>query len=149
VAPGAKTDPIAVCLDADVVIAGLFSTSGASHAILVLGEVGLLRIVLPAAAIEEVRRNLRQKLPEALRAFESFLTSILVESYTPIPADIRRARPLAHDKDVPIMAAAFGSKSAILVTHNTRHFKSCDDLRVVRPRTLITEARAWMARFGR
>jgi len=149
VAPGAKTEPVAVCLDADVVIAGLFSTSGASHAILVLGEVGLLRIVLPAAAIEEVRRNLGRKLPDALPAFESFLSSLFVETSTPTPADIRRARPLAHDKDVPIMAAAFCANSAILVTHNTRHFKSCDDLRVLRPRTLITEARAWMARFGR
>ena len=148
-APGAKTDPVAVCLDADVVIAGLFSTSGASHAILVLGEVGLLRIVLPAAAVEEVRRNLGKKLPEALHSFESFLTASFVETATPTPADIRRARPLAHDKDVPIMAAALGSESAILVTHNTKHFKSCEDLRVVRPRTLITEARAWMARYGR
>jgi len=149
VARGAKTDPVAVCLDADVVIAGLFSTSGASHAILVLGEVGLLRIVIPAAAIQEVRRNLGKKLPDALPAFESFLTSIFVESSTPTSADTRRARALAHDKDVPIMAAALGSESTILVTHNTKHFKSCDDLRVVRPRSLITEARAWMARFGR
>ncbi len=30
-APPGKTEPVAVCLDADVVIAGLFSTSGASH----------------------------------------------------------------------------------------------------------------------
>ena len=36
-----RTDPVAVCLDADVVTAGLFSRAGASHAILVLGEVGL------------------------------------------------------------------------------------------------------------
>ena len=148
-APGAKTDPVVVCLDADVVIAGLFSTSGASHAILVLGEVGLLRIVLPAAAIEEVRRNLGKKLPEALPAFESFLASRFVETSTPTSADTKRARPLAHDKDVPIMAAALAANSAILGTHNTRHFKSCDDLRVVRPRTLLTEARSWMARFGR
>ena len=148
-ARGAKTEPVAVCLDADVVIAGLFSTSGASHAILVLGEVGLLRIVLPAAAIEEVRRNLGQKLPDALPSFESFLKSLFVEVSNPTSADMRRARPLAHDKDVPIMAAALGAKATILVTHNTRHFKSGNDMRVVRPRTLITEARAWMARFGR
>ena len=148
-APGAKTEPVAVCLDADVVIAGLFSTSGASHAILVLGEVGLLRIVLPAAAIDEVRRNLGKKLPEALPSFESFLTSPFVETTTPTAAHKKRARPLAHHKHVPIMAAALGSKSAILVSHNTRHFKSCDDVRVVRPRTLLTEARAWMAQFGR
>lgn len=141
-APGAKTELIGVCLDADVVIAGQFSTSGASHAILVLGQVGLLRIVLPVAAVKEVRRKLGEMLPKALPAFESFLTSIYVESSTPTSADTRRARSLAHEKDVPIMASAFASNSAILVTHNTKHFESSKDVRVVRPRTLITEARA-------
>jgi predicted nucleic acid-binding protein len=148
VAPGAKTEPVAVCLDADVVIAGLFSRAGASHAILVLGEVGLLRIVLPAAAIEEARRNIEQKLPEALPAFDVFLSSPFVETFRPKPRHTSRARPLAHDKDVPIMAAAVGSGAGILVTHNTKHFESGEGVRVVRPRTLITEARAWMARFG-
>jgi len=38
-----KTEPLPVCIDADVLIAGLLSRTGASHAILVLGELGLLR----------------------------------------------------------------------------------------------------------
>ncbi len=148
-APGAKTEPVAVCLDADVVIAGLFSRAGASHAILVLGEVGLLRIVLPEAAVKEARRNLEGKLPEALPAFEIFVASPFVETFRPTPRHVSRARRLAHDKDVPIMAAAVGAGAGILVTHNTKHFESGEGVRVVRPRTLITEARAWMARFGR
>ena len=53
-----KTEPLPVCVDADVLIAGLLSRTGASHAILVLGEIGLLRLVLPEAAVAEVRRNL-------------------------------------------------------------------------------------------
>jgi len=149
VAPGGKTEPVAVCLDADVVIAGLFSRAGASHAILVLGEVGLLRLVLPDAAVEEVRRNLEKKLPDALPSFDAFLKSPFIETYAPTPADRRRARRLAGRKDVPIMASALGVGAALLVTHNVKHFESSDGLRVVRPRTLVTEARAWMARFGR
>ena len=47
----AKTEPLAVCVDADVLIAGLLSRTGASHAILVLGEVGLLRLILPEVAV--------------------------------------------------------------------------------------------------
>lgn len=146
---GAKTEPAAVCLDADVVIAGLISRAGASHAIMVLGVIGLLRIVLPAAAIEEARSNLQQKLPEALPAFEVFLASSFVETFRPVPHHTTRARRLAHAKEVPIMAAAIGAGAGILVTHNTKHFESGEGVRVVRPRTLITEARAWMARFGR
>lgn len=148
-APRGKTEPITICLDADVVIAGLFSRAGASHAILVLGEVGLLHIVLPTAAVEEIRRNLGEKLPEALPGFESLLAAPFVSTCTPGSTDLRRARPLAHEKDAPIMAAAMRAEAAILVAHNTRHFESGEGVRVVRPRTLIWEARAWMARFGR
>ena len=71
-----KTEPLPVCVDADVLIAGLLSRTGASHAILVLGEIGLLRLVLPEAAVAEVRRNLVAKLPEAAPLFEEFLRSV-------------------------------------------------------------------------
>ncbi|MHC4224454.1 MAG: hypothetical protein ACYSX0_01345 [Planctomycetota bacterium] len=46
------------------------------------------------------------------------------------------------------MAAAPGSGKSLLATHNTRHFTAPEELRVLRPRQLIEEARAWMARFG-
>jgi hypothetical protein len=67
-----KTEPLPVCVDADVLIAGLLSRTGASHAILVLGELGLLRLVVPEAAVEEVRRNLTAKLPDSVPLFEEF-----------------------------------------------------------------------------
>src|SRR5439155_2018100 len=63
-----KTEPLPVCVDADVLIAGLLSRTGASHAILVLGEIGLLRLVLSEAAVAEVRRNLVAKLPRLPRS---------------------------------------------------------------------------------
>ena len=70
-----KTESVLVCVDADVLIAGLLSRTGASHAILVLGELGLLRLVLPEAAVAEVRRNLASELPEAAPLFE-FLRAV-------------------------------------------------------------------------
>jgi predicted nucleic acid-binding protein len=145
--PG-KTEPLPVCIDADVLIAGLLSRTGASHAILVLGEVGLLRLVLPEAAVAEVRRNLAAKLPEAAPLFEEFLRTVPVEIRRPTPHDRERARELADPKDIPILAAAIGAGARVLVTHNIRHFRSRGDVRVVRPRMLIEEARAWMASFG-
>lgn len=144
-----KTEPVSVCLDADVLIAGLFSRTGASHAILVLGEIGLLALVLPEAAIDEVRRNLSAKLSEAVPLFKEFLRSVPVRIYRPTAQDRERARSLADAKDVPIFAAAIGAGAPLLVTHNVRHFRSGEGVRVVRPRTLIEEARAWMAAFGR
>jgi uncharacterized protein len=148
VAPPEKTEPLPVCVDADVLIAGLLSRTGASHAILVLGEVGLLRLVLPEAAVAEVRRNLVTKLPEAAPLFEEFLRAVPVHIYRPTSHDRARARELADPKDIPILAAAIGAGARLLVTHNIRHFRSGEGVRVVRPRTLIEEARAWMASFG-
>jgi predicted nucleic acid-binding protein len=149
VARTGKTDPVPVCVDADVLIAGLLSRSGASHAILILGEIGLLSLVLPESVIEEVRRNLAAKLADALPLFEEFLRSVRVRIYRPTPRDRDRARPLADPKDVPVLAAAIGAGASLLVTHNVRHFRSGEGVRVVRPRTLMEEARAWMAAFGR
>ena len=71
-----KTEPLPVCVDTDVLIARLLSRTGASHAILVLGELGLLRLVLPEAAVAEVRRNLAAKLPEAAPFSEELLRSV-------------------------------------------------------------------------
>ena len=143
-----KTEPLPVCVDADVLIAGLLSRTGASHAILVLGELGLLRLVLPEAAVAEVRRNLAAKLPEAAPLFEEFLRAVPLQLHRPTPHDRERARELADAKDVPIFAAAIGAGARILVTHNIRHFRSGEGVRVVRPRTLIEEVRGWLASLG-
>lgn len=105
--------------------------------------------MLPEAAVGEVRRDLSAKLPEALPLFEEFLRSVPVRVYRPTAQDGERARSLADPKEVPILAAAIGSGTPLLVTHNVRHFRSGEGVRVVRPRTLIGEARAWMAAFGR
>ena len=146
-APPEKTEPLLVCVDADVLIAGLLSRTGASHAILLLGELGLVRLVLPEAAVDEVRRNLAAKLPEAAPLFEEFLRVVPVQIHRPTSRDRDRASQLADVKDVPILAAAMGAGARLLVTHNIRHFRSGEGVRVVRPRTLIEEARAWMSSF--
>jgi hypothetical protein len=81
--------------------------------------------------------------------FEEFLDAVPVQIYRPTPHDRERARELADAKDVAILAAAIGARARMLVTHNIRHFRSGEGVRVVRPRTLIEEARAWMGSFGR
>jgi predicted nucleic acid-binding protein len=149
VARPAKTEPLAVCVDSDVMIAGLMSTKGASHAILVLGELGLFRILVPKVAVEEVRRNLQARLPDAIPFFDQFLACPAVRVCSGSAKDAVAAKPHAETEDVPILAAAIGSGAALLVTHNTRHFTSTDSVRVLRPSALLEEARAWIATRGR
>lgn len=102
-----KPEPVRACLDADVLIAGLLSRTGASHAILVLGEIGLLDMVLPEAAVEEVRRNLSTKLPEAAPLFEEFLRAVAVRVYRLTPRDRERAR----DSPTPRTSRFWGRRS--------------------------------------
>ena len=146
--PHEKTDAPRICLDSDVVIAGLFSTEGASHALLVLAEMGLLSVVLPSAAVEEVERNLEAKLPEASPLLGRFLDAPWVEIHTPSLAAEKAARAHAHPKDVSILAAAISTDATVLVTHNTRHYWKCPSVRVLKPASLLREIRAWMIRFG-
>jgi len=148
VAQPEKTEPLPVCVDADVLIAGLLSRTGASHAILVLGELGLLRLVIPETAVVEVRRNLAAKLPEAAPLFEEFLRSVPLQIQRPTAHDREGASELAEAKDIPILAAAIGARTHLLVTHNVRHFRSGHGVRIVRPRTLIEELRGWMGSFA-
>ncbi len=147
VAPPEKTERLLVCLDADVVIAGLMSRTGASHAIRVLGEIGLLRTVLPEAAVAEVRRNVDAKLPEALPLFEEFLPSGGIRICRPTTRSGTSAR-LRRPEGRSDLCAALGAGASLLVTHNARHLRSGEGVRVVRPRTLIEEVRAWMSSFG-
>jgi len=147
--PPDRAEPPLVCADADVLVAGLFSTTGASHALLVLGEIGLVRIVVPAAAVTETERNVRRLLPAALPHLERFLTHAAVTVVVPQAADLRRAKGRAHVKDEPILAAAYAARASVLVTHNVRHFRGTQDLSVVRPAQFIRELRAWIAGWSR
>ena len=144
----AKTEPLAVCIDSDVLIAGLMSTRGASYAVLVLGELGLFTLVVPEAAVEEVHRNLGRLLPEALPLFEQFLACPAVRVRSGSSRHVTTAKAHADAKDVPILAAAIGSGARLLVTHNVRHFRGSDAVRVLRPSALLEEARAWIAERG-
>jgi hypothetical protein len=124
------------------------STKGASHAILVLGELGLFTLIVPKAAVEEVRRNLRDLLPETIPLFDQFLSCRAVQVRAGSGKDETAARTHADSKDIPILAAAIGSGAGLLVTHNTRHFASTPSVRVLRPSALLEEARAWIASRG-
>jgi hypothetical protein len=92
--------------------------------------------------VAEVTRNLASELPDVAPLFEESLRAVPVKIYRPTPQDRERARELADAKDVAILAAAIGAGAGILATHDIRHFRSSEGVRVVRPRTLIEEARA-------
>jgi hypothetical protein len=74
--PPAKSEPPLAGADAEAPIAGLFSTKGASRPLLVFAEFGLVRVAVPAAAVDEVRRNVAQQLSAAPMARTGSGTSV-------------------------------------------------------------------------
>ncbi len=65
-------DPTAprIFLDTSVNYSGLMSQRGASHALLLLAELGLLRPVTCNYVMEELHNSLQHKAPEILPLFE-------------------------------------------------------------------------------
>lgn len=70
--------------------------------------------------LEETRRNLADKAPQAIAAFE-LLTEVLGASVvTPSNAAVRRAAGVVNLKDAPIVAAAIRARADYLATHDVK-----------------------------
>ena len=61
-------DPTAprIFLDSSVLISGIMSQRGASYALLLLAELGLIRVIVCPYIRKETERNLALKVPEIL-----------------------------------------------------------------------------------
>jgi predicted nucleic acid-binding protein len=124
--PEAESDapaPLRIFCDADVLIAGAASTTGASHILLQLSELTLVQCLTSPQAVEEAERNLRAKLPAALPAFRLILDAAVEVGPSPPPSVLRACVGQAHAKDVAILAAAVSAGANFLTTFNTRHFR--------------------------
>lgn len=112
-----------IFVDANVLMAGADSRSGASNAILQLAEVGLFHLVVSRQVLDEAERNVRKKLPRALANFAAVLAQLPLE-IIPDPDDdaCLRWAAIIERKDTPILAAALLAGVDRLVTLNTKDF---------------------------
>lgn len=112
-----------VFVDANVLIAGADSRSGASNALLQLAEVGLLKLVVSRQVLDEAERNVRKKLPRALPTLAAVLAQLPME-IVPDPTDeeCMRWAGIIELKDTPIVAAAVLAGVDRLVTLNSKDF---------------------------
>lgn len=112
-----------IFFDADALIAGSASTTGASHAILVLGELGIVEVVVSRQVVAEAERNISRKLPLALPAFRTIVEHACTMLDDPRAKTAKKFERQAHSKDVPILAAAVTAGCDSLITFNTRDFR--------------------------
>jgi len=136
-----------VFFDANVIIAGSMSRRGASRALLTLSEVGMFRLVVSRQVIDEVERNLRDKLPEVLPIAAEMLSRAAVEVVqNPLPETFARWVDHIEEKDAPILEAALQAEVDYLVTLNSRDFTpevaALTGLRIVSPAELIEAIRS-------
>ena len=116
-----KAAPI-VFLDANVLFSAAHTAEGRSAALFSLARKRLCRLVISRYAVEEARRNLIDKKPEALKVFPKLLAWIFIHP----EADPKRleqvnAVGLRDENDVPVLAAAIG-RADIFVTGDQKHF---------------------------
>jgi predicted nucleic acid-binding protein len=135
-------ESLRVFFDADVLIAGAASTSGASHVLLHLAELGLVAGITSEQAVHEVERNLLSKLPAALPAFRAIVSAALQIVSGPGTDALRAFRGQAHESDLPILAAARLNACKYLVTFNVRHYRPAGaGLRATAPGPLVERIR--------
>lgn len=114
-----------VFLDTNVLIAGLASRTGASAAILDLGEAEEIQIYISQHVLIEADRVFCDKFPHLIKEFRIFIKSlspVLVDD--PKPQAVREANKVIEIGDAPILAAVKSKKLDYLVSLNTRHFKT-------------------------
>lgn len=112
-----------VFVDANVLIAGTDSQSGASNAVLKLAEVGLFQLVVCTQVLDEAERNLRKKLPRALPNFAAQMARLHLEILPdPTPEQVKPWQDIIETKDAPILCAAVVSHADRFITLNTKDF---------------------------
>ena len=96
-----------IFVDANVLIAGADSSSGASNAVLRLAEIGMFQLVVSRQVLDEAERNLRRKLPRALPNFAAQMARLRLEIVPdPTPDEVAPWVAMIHPSDAPILCAA-------------------------------------------
>ena len=136
-----------VFLDSSVLISGVISQTGASSAILDLGEAGEIVIILSKGVLVETDMVLEKKFPDLIGDFREFIKSLSpIVAEDPTSQEIREAEKVIDKDDAPILAAAKKENIHYLVSLDTKHFHShkvCQYLKspVVTPAQFLTEFR--------
>jgi len=145
----ADTTLMKVFFDADALIAGSASNQGVSFILLQLAELELIAGLTSEQVIEECRRNLENKLPDAISTFEQIISHALKILDNPSIEKINKFEGCADKKDIPIFVAAVLSDADFLVTFNTKDFWPTPDvsLLVLEPGKLLQKIREQLNRL--
>jgi len=136
--------PIEVYVDAGVLFVASASSQeySASQVILTLSEITVLEAVTSELAVEECRRNLRSKLPEALSFFESLVEVSTKVVASPSLEEVKPFEGCADAKDQPHLASSVLNGCSFLVIYNVKDYQPGDPrVEVLSPGALLRRIR--------
>ena len=140
-----------IFIDADVLFAGAASPNehSASNLLLRMSELTLIEAVASTQVITEVERNLHDKMPKALPAFQLLVSRSLVIVADPDPAELAEYVGLANPEDLPILVAAVRVECSLLATFNIRHYQpGHPSIAILKPGDLVLRVRYLLARLS-
>jgi predicted nucleic acid-binding protein len=149
----ASPPPPRIFFDASVLFAAAVSATGASRALVILAELGLLRPVVCPQIFDEVERNLQAKAPAALPHFQRLRVALNWEVVDdPTPEQVQDYIDVIVAKDAPILAAAIEAQPQRLVTLDAHHFnrpevKQRATLPIQTPGELMTDIRQTLVKL--
>ena len=140
-----------VFVDANVLFAGAASPTehSASQVILRMSEITLIDALASEQVVTECKRNLEEKIPDALPLFQLFVSRCLDIVADPDKQLVETYAGLADSEDLPILVAAIRENCSWLVTYNVRHFQPGHlSVRVLRPAEFMMEVRHLLSQLG-
>ncbi len=135
-----------VFVDANILIAGADSRSGASNAVLKMAELGLFQLVVCKQVLDEAERNLRKKLPRALPNFAALMARLRLEILPdPTPEQVKPWHEIIPTDDAPILCVAVACGVDRFITLNTKDFTPAvaeqSGLTILTPAQFVEEIR--------
>jgi predicted nucleic acid-binding protein len=140
-----------IFIDADVLVAGAASPNehSASNLLLRMAELTLIEAITSTQVITELERNLHDKLPKALPAFQLLVSRSLRVVADPDPAELAEYVGLANPEDLPILVTAVREECNLLATFNIRHYQpGYSSVAVLKPGDLVLRVRYLLARLS-
>ncbi|MEE9118517.1 MAG: PIN domain-containing protein [Calditrichia bacterium] len=139
--------PKKIFFDADALVAGSASQTGASFLLLQLCEIRILTGLTCQQVVAECRRNLRKKLPQAEPIFNEIVEHSVEIKKNPTLDEQNKYRHMAHPKDLPILTSAITNRADYLITFNTKHFFPDRDhqLTVFQPGEMLQKIRLMLS----
>ncbi len=113
-----------VFLDTSVLFSAVLSSTGGSRKLFLLGEAGLLNLMIGRHVLREADGVVRRKAPASLPLLAQLLELGGVQTVpAPTPKQVESARSvIAYRPDAYVLAEAIRSEADWFVTHDKEHF---------------------------